>query len=142
MNNKKIISLILGCMCILLTYGITAQIKTIKNIGTTTGASSTENELKTAILKSKEKYDNLYNELDDLEKRLEAERANSTKNNSELEELENSIKEANKLAGYVEVTGPGVIVTLDDNKKTSYSNYLGDPNELIVHYNDVIRVVN
>lgn len=142
MTNKKIISLILGCMCILLAYGITAQIKATETRGTTTSTNATESELKTSILKAKEKYDNLYEELESLEQKLETERTNSTKNNSELEELENSIKEANKVSGNSEVTGPGVIVKLDDNKKTSYSNYLGDPNDLIVHYNDIIRVVN
>ena len=142
MNNKKVISLILGSMCLLLTYGIVVQIKTINSTGTTTSINETENELKDAVLKAKEKYDNLYIELEEAEKQLEIERTNSTQNNGELEDLENSLKEGNKAAGLTEVTGYGVTITLDDNKKISASSWFGDPNTLIVHDVDLMRVVN
>ena len=61
--NKKVISLILGLMCMLLSYGIAAQIKTINGTGSTMSTNAKENELRDAVLKSKEKYDNLYREL-------------------------------------------------------------------------------
>lgn len=143
MNNKKVISLILGLMCLLLTYGIAIQIKTTNATGTRTSTNARENELRDAVLKYKEKYDNLFNELEEAEKELETQRTNATQNNSELEDLENTIKDANKALGLTEVTGNGVIVTLDDNRKlNANSNYIGDPNKLIIHYDDVIRVVN
>lgn len=142
MNNKKLISLILGVMCLLLTYGIAIQIKTTNAAGTRTSTNATENELRDAVLKSKEKYDNLYEKLEDLENQLEAERTNATQNNGELAELENSIKEGNKVLGLSEVTGSGVIITLDDNQKISASNWFGDLNELIIHDTDIINVVN
>ena len=142
MDNKKKISLILGIMCLLLTYGIAIQIKTTNNMGTTTSTNATENKLRDSVLKAKEKYDNLYNNLEEAERKLEEERTNATQNNSELTELENSIKEAKKAAGLSEVTGDGLEITLNDNQKISASSYLGDPNELLVHYTDVIRVVN
>lgn len=140
--NKKAIVIILGVMCFLLTYGICIQVKTIKSTGTTTGTNNTTNELKDAVLKSKEKYDNLYEALEEAEKQLENERTNATQNNSELEELENSIKEANKVAGVTEVTGDGVIITLNDNQKISSSNFFGDTNILVVHDTDIIRIIN
>lgn len=142
MNSKKMISFILGFMCLLLTYGIAIQVKTTNSTGTITSTNAKENQLRDAVLKAKEKYDNLYNELEELEEQLEAERANSTQNNSELTDLENSIKEGKKAAGLSEVTGAGLVITLDDNKKISANSYLGDPNDLLVHYNDVIRTVN
>ena len=142
MNNKKIISLILGVMCLLLTYGIVVQIKTINSTGNTTGTNAIENELRDAVLKEKEKYDNLYNELEIAEEKLEVERTNATQNNGDLESLENSIKEGNKALGLSEVTGPGVIITLDDNKKISLNNWFADPNILIVHDVDIMRVIN
>ena len=58
--DKKIISLILGLMCVILTYGISVQIKTINGTGTTVSTNAEENELRDAVLKAKEKYDNLY----------------------------------------------------------------------------------
>lgn len=141
--SKKKISIIIGCMCLILTLGISIQIKTIKSIGTsTTSTNATENELRDEILKTKEKYDNLYEALGEAETKLEKERTNATQNNGDLEELENSIKNGNKVLGLSEVTGEGVIVTLNDNQKISSNTYLGDPNDLLVHYIDVIRVVN
>ena len=142
MNNKKLISLILVVMCLLLTYGIAIQIKTTNATGTRTSTNATENELRDAVLKSKENYDNLYEKLEDLENQLEVERTNATQNNGELAELENSIKEGNKVLGLSEVTGSGVIITLDDNQKISASNWFGDLNELIIHDTDIINVVN
>lgn len=142
MNNKKIISLILGIMCLLLTFGIAVQIKTTNSTGTITSTNATENKLRDAVLKSKEKYDNLYNTLEEAEEQLERERANATQNNSELTDLEASIKEGKKVLGLTEVSGPGLVITLNDNQKILPNTYLGDPNELLIHYNDVIRVVN
>lgn len=140
--NKKLISLILGLMCLVLTYGIVVQIKTVNGTGTTVSTNAKENELRDAVLKSKEKYDNLYNELERMEKQLETERANSTQNNAELTELENTIKEGNKIVGLSEVTGNGLVITVNDNQKISLNTWLADPNLLIVHDTDLIHIVN
>ncbi len=140
--NKKTISLVLGLMCFALTLGIVIQIKTVNKTGTALSTNAKENELRDAVLKAKEKYDNLYNELEQMEKQLETERTNSTQNNTELEQLENSIKEENKVLGLSEVTGSGIVITVNDNQKVSLSNLLTDPNELIVHDTDLMRIVN
>lgn len=140
--NKKLISLVLGLMCLLLTYGIAIQIKTVSGTGTVVATSSSENELRDAVLKTKEQYDNLYEELERMESQLESERTNSTQNNTELTELENTIKEANKILGVSEVTGDGITITVNDNQKISLNNWIADPNELIVHDTDLINIVN
>ena len=59
MMNKKIISLILGLMCVVLSYGIAVQIKTMNGTESTLSTNAKENELRDAVLKAKEKYDNL-----------------------------------------------------------------------------------
>lgn len=140
--NKKSISLILGLMCLLLTYGIVVQIKTINGTGTTISTNSNENNLRDEVLKAKERYDNLYKTLEDMEDQLESERANSTKNNSELEQLETNIKNYNKILGTTEVIGKGISITVNDNQKISLNNWLADPNLLIVHDTDLIHIVN
>ena len=140
--NKKTISLILGLMCVVLSFGIAVQIKTINGTGTTISTNAKENELRDAVLKSKEKYDNLYKELDKMEKQLEIERTNSTQNNTELAELENTIKEGNKVLGLSEVKGNGIIITVDDNSNIASNTWYADPNWLIVHDIDIINIVN
>jgi len=140
--NKKSISLVLGLMCLVLTFGIAIQVKTVNKTGTTVSTNSQENELRDAVLKAKEKYDNLYDELERMETQLETERTNSTQNNEELTQLENTIKEGNKILGLSEVTGEGIIITVNDNQKISLNNWLADPNQLIVHDTDLINIVN
>jgi len=139
--NKKSISLVLGIMCLILTYGISVQIKTVNGTGTAVATTSSENELRDAVLRAKEKYDNLYEDLERMESQLEIERTNSTQNNTELTELENTIKEGNKILGLSEVTGPGITITVNDNQQILASNVI-DPNWFIVHDTDLINIVN
>lgn len=137
--NKIRVSIILGIMCFLLTYGIAIQIKTVNSNGTTVSTSQTESTLKTQVLKMKEKYEEKYKELEKAEKQLEIARQNATNNNEELENLENEIKEANKILGLTDVTGQGVTATLTDGLETS--NML-DPESVLVHAENVLAVVN
>ena len=65
--NKKLQALILGIMCFILTIGICIQIRTVNSNGTTVSTNETETELRDQILKLKEKYDNLYEELEQAE---------------------------------------------------------------------------
>lgn len=139
--NKKLIGLILGVMCLILTCGICIQVKTVNSANSPLSTSSTENDLRDQVLKAKEKYDNKYNDLEKITNELEQERKNVTENNSELTSLEEQINQANKTLGLTEVTGTGVIVTLKDND-TLNSNSNIDLSNSIVHDVDIIAIVN
>lgn len=138
MNKKIKISLILGGMCVALSCGIAIQVRTISKIGTTTSRNSTENELRDAILRTKENYDNLYADEEKAEKLLENERKNATENNSELAEIQENIKKLSTELGVTEVTGKGVVIKVDDAIVPSVM----DPNSAIVHDTDLISIVN
>ena len=85
--NKKIEAIILSIMCFILTIGICIQINTVNNIGSTVSGTQKQNDLKSQVLKMKEKYENEYANLERTEKELEKERENAASNNSELEDL-------------------------------------------------------
>ena len=138
MNKKVKISLILGGMCVALSCGIAIQVRTISKIGTTTSRNSTENELRDAILRTKENYDNLYSDEEKAEKLLENERKSATENNSELTEIQENIKKLSTQLGLTDVTGKGVIIKVDDAIVQSTF----DPNSTIVHDTDLISIVN
>lgn len=142
MTNKKKISLVLGIMCFALTTAIVIQVRTVKNTNSTVSQNYEENNLRAEVLQYKEKYDNKYKELEEAEEELEKERKSSVENNEQLEEIENQIKQGNKIIGLTEVKGPGVIVTLKDAQVTTGTTYIGDPNDLVVHDVDVLSVVN
>lgn len=139
--NKKVVYLVLGLMGLILTLGISIQIKTVKSYGTIVGQTSEQSELKDNILKTKEKYDNLYKELEEVEAKLEIERTNATSNNSELTKLQDEIKETKILLGLTEVKGKGIKLVLQDSNIPTAS-YIGDINDLVVHDGDIIHVIN
>lgn len=137
--NKKTEAIILGIMCFILTIAICIQINTVNNNGSTVSGSQKQNDLKSQVLKMKEKYETEYASLQRAEKELEKERECATSNNSELADLENQIKKANLILGNTDVTGEGIIVTLTDGK--------GDPSAIdqsnyLVHAENILQVVN
>lgn len=142
MNNnvKKII--IFTLMSMGLTYGACVQMKTVNNNGSTVNLTATQSELKSEILKTSEKYNNLSEELDKLEFELEEVREDSTSSNSELAILEESIKEKNLSLGLTEVTGTGVKIMLNDNTTSTINNPFLNASDLLVHDGDLIHVVN
>ena len=140
MLDKKIISIVLGTMCLMLTMGICVQIKTVKASNSTVGSNYQENNLKDQILKYKEKYENKLRDLEKAEKDLEKAREVSTKNNKELQEKEDAIKKGNKIIGLTEVTGPGVTITLSDSKIDR--NKALNLSDMLVHDLDVLKVIN
>jgi len=139
--KKNIIALTLGIMCFLLTCAIVIQIKTVNSTNSTATVNTRENNLRDEVLRYKERYDNKVEELERAEKELEKERESTTGSNVDLAKLEEQIKEGNKLIGYTEVAGAGVIVTLKDNT-SSVVNPLLNVSDLVVHDVDVLSVIN
>ena len=46
------------------------------------------------------------------------------------------------MLGLTEVTGNGLIITINDNQDISLNSWFADPNLLVVHDTDLMRVVN
>lgn len=141
--NKKYIALTLGIVCLLLTLGISIQLKTISATSSYTTGTNAENKLRDEVFKWKDKYDSIYSQLEEAEKNLEKERKNSTENSTEATDLEKELTLAKVLLGQTEVKGKGVVITLDDNKAViNMSSLTVDPNVLLVHDGDIIQVVS
>lgn len=140
MQNKKMVSMVLGIMCFALTCGICIQIRTVEGTNSTVSNNYEENNLRAEVLRYKEKYDNKVEELEKAESELEKERESATQNDTALKEKEEEITEGNKIIGLSEVNGSGIIVTLSDSKKDASSSL--DPSMLLVHDTDVLSVIN
>lgn len=140
MTNKKIISLVLGIMCFALTVGICIQVKTVNNTNSKVSQNYEENNLRSEVLKYKEKYDNLLREIDEIDEQLLKEIDKATANNSELEEANKKIIEGNKEIGLSEVNGTGVIITISDSDIDQNSVF--DTSDLLVHDKDILKIVN
>ncbi len=142
MNKKMQLILAFMIMSMALTYGTCMQIKTVNKNGTTINLTAQQSQLKSGILKISERYDNLAEELDQLEKQLEKERENSTSSNSKLAILEGNIKDKNLMLGLTEVTGTGIKIVLNDGAISAIPNIFVNTSDLLVHDGDLINVVN
>lgn len=140
MTNKNIIGLVLGIMCFALTAGICVQIRTVESTSSKVSQNYEENNLRAEVLKYKEKYDNRIKEIEKIDSELQKKIEVATENNSELEEAKNQINEGNKIIGLSEVTGSGVIITVEDSEVDS--NSVLNLNNLIVHDKDILKIVN
>ena len=137
--NKQAQAIILGIMCLILTIGISVQIRTVNSNGTTTSTNQELNNLKTQVLKMKEKYDASYEKLEKSQEELENTRKDVTSSDEELKALEEKIKKDNVLLGATEVSGPGVVITVADATVKDWLLALVDP---IVHDVDILEIVN
>ncbi len=140
MVNKKIISIVLGIMCLALTMGICIQMKTVKKYSTAEGQNYDQNNLRAEVLKYREKYENTLKEIEKIDDELEKNIEEATNQNADLEDARNQIQQGNKLIGTTEVTGPGVIIKLADSEIES-SKVL-DPSLLVVHDLDIFYIIN
>ena len=129
-------------MCIVLTGGISVQLKTIKEATKAVGSSLVESELKEEVLRWKEDYENIYEELENKELELEKARQESTRENGRLKELQQELDETNRLLGLTEVTGEGIVLTVKDNDGTTLKELGLDLNQALVHDEDLRQLVN
>lgn len=141
--NKKWIAVILGAMCFILSAGIAVQYRTVKNASKVAG-TDVNSELKTEVLRWKEKYEEVYSEFEKSEERLEAIREIAINNNGTSSDLQKELKTLNSVIGSIDVKGNGVVITVADNNNVtsdsigvfdSISNYL-------IHDKDLLMIVN
>lgn len=137
--NKKKDMLVFSIMGFVLAIGIAIQMNTVSRNGTTISTSQTESNLKTQVLRMKEKYESQYTELERAEQELENVREQVTNSNEELSELENKIKKDNIILGNTDVKGAGVTITLTDGVSDSQTL---DQDSLIIHAENVLAVIN
>ena len=141
--NKKNAPLILGIMCFVLTIAIIVQYKTVKNANQIVGTTN-NSELKTEVLKWKEKYEETYAELTKAEKTLEEKRELSTNNDETSTELQKELKTLNSLIGTIDVKGKGIIITVADNKNVTSESIgiIDNISNYLIHDTDLLTLVN
>ena len=91
-NKKNLsISIVIGILCILLTSGIVVQIRTVQNNISISNPDYANNDLRDEVLKSKERYDNAFTELEKVNKELEKYRNKVTENDSSAAEKQEKL---------------------------------------------------
>jgi len=142
--NKNKIAITLGIVCFILTIAICVQINTIKNANSTVAKTFEENNLRDEVLKWKEKYDNISDELDNAEKRLAKIREESTQDDASSSQKEEQITLNNNLLGITNLEGKGVEIIIQDDPTATRETIapIDDISNHIVHDADLRAIVN
>lgn len=142
--NKNKIAITLGIVCVILTIAICVQVKTIQNANSTVSKTLAENGLRDEVLKWKERYDNISEELDNREKQLAKIREESTQDDTISSEKEVQITQNNNLLGITNLVGQGIEMTITDNPTATSETIpiFDDISRYIVHDADIRALVN
>lgn len=133
--------IIIGILCFLIASSICVQYRSVHTYTTEGKAavqSMTENKLRDKVLTEQENYNRLYARLQNTQDQLEEIRKNSTANSEEAKNLEKELTELNRVLGYTEVKGKGVIITLKD----ATDEQVATVRDSVVHDWDVLSIVN
>lgn len=140
MKKENIYGIIIGLMCFIIAASICVQYRSVlsyKTEGEASVQSMAENKLRDQILKEQENYNKLYVRYELAMQQLENLRKDAASNSEEATALEEELTELNKVLGYTDVTGKGLIITLKDSENvTEYTT------DSILHDLDLVEVVN
>ena len=126
----------------ILVAAIFIQIKTIQVATIKVGTTLRDNRnLKDEFMYSQGKYENLKKVLETKQKALEKVRLLASNKSEEDTQNEAEIKNNQKLLGLTDVSGPGFIITLDENKDVKINEVINISGYL-VHEEDLLYIVN
>lgn len=115
-KGKRVLTLSIGCTAFILTMVMFTQFKTVKETDITGIEIMREAELRTELAAWKSKYEEAKLKLEETETKIE-EYNNEIQNSNDITELlQRELDEAKKYAGYTDVSGEGIIVTLQDGE--------------------------
>ena len=141
MKNEKLYVIIIGIMCFIIASSICVQYRSVQKyitVGEASVQSMAENKLRDQVLKEQEYLEELSDNAEELQEQLEELRKNAASNSDEAKVLEKELSELNRLIGYTDVTGKGLIITLEDSENNS-NNYSSDS---IIHDIDLVEIAN
>ena len=134
-KNAIIPYTIIGIALFFLAVMLVAQIKTVSNTEQVLKGKR-EIELSEELIKLKNEYETLKTKYDENEKIVEEYKNNASSNNELISSMKSAIETYSILAGATDVSGEGIIVTLDDG------NTISDGSDVLVHDSDILTVVN
>ncbi len=122
-------------ICIIVGIMLSVQYRTSESYGPNLRTTRVDDLAATNTTLLKENQ-NLSEEIVDLRQKL----ANVGSESQANADLQDELRKTNMAAGLTAVTGPGIIVTLNDNPQALQPG--DDPNAYLVHDSDILSIVN
>lgn len=114
---SKSLTISIALTAFVLGLTMVIQFKTVTETDITGIEVMREAELRTELASWKSKYEDATLKIEENDKKIEEYSKEIEENNNISELLKNEVNEAEIIAGYTDVTGPGIIVTLEDTEK-------------------------
>ncbi len=117
-KGKIILTVSIGLTAFILVMIMFAQFKTVQETDITGIETMREAELRTELASWKSKYEEVNTKIDETESKIEEYNQELQNNNDLTALLQEELNEAKMYAGYTDLTGEGIIITLSDNDKS------------------------
>lgn len=115
-KDKKIVSITVLFMCIILTCVMFMQFKIAWQTNLTDIKNMNEDELKSEILLWQNRYNEIDQKLENRKQTIEEYESILQNNDETTKVLDKELNELEKLIGITDVEGNGVVITLEDNE--------------------------
>lgn len=123
MKNKLVLSIIIGFTALILTMVMFTQFKTVTYTDINAIETMRESELRTELSNIKAKYEEIQTKIDEVDSKIYEYRTKINSNEDSRVLLINEVNEAEMYAGYTEVQGEGISITLSDNDLKAIDSY-------------------
>lgn len=133
-KEKVILSISIGCAALILTMVMFTQFKTIEYTDIVAIETMRETELRSELASWKSKYEEIETKLEETNQKIEEYRSQITSEENAGELLKQELKDSQKMLGYTDVKGEGIVVTLEEMD--------GDREETKIQSFDLISLVN
>lgn len=134
-KGKGTLTIVIGIICFVLIAVMFMQFKTIQETDITSIEMMRESELRTEMASWKTKYQEIAQQLEETNAKIEEYETKKANNQETSELLNKELQQANLLLGKTDVVGEGIIVTLRDNE-------LSDGEIIKIELEDIIQLLN
>lgn len=132
-KNKLLMYITIGIVCLILGLVMSAQFKLVKEVDVTSIETMRESELRTELASWKEKYEELNEKYHDTLAKI-SEYTETTESYDETYGLlRKELDEINKLLGYTDVEGEGIVITIRDDEIDVTKQ---------INHDDLVTIVN
>ena len=113
-KGKIILAITIGLTAFILVMVMFTQFKTVQETDITGIETMREAELRTELASWKSKYEDALSKIEETESKIEEYNTEIASNNDLTEILTEELEEAQMYAGYTDLQGEGIIITLED----------------------------
>lgn len=115
-KERKIMAVTIGLVCVLLMAVMFAQFRTVEKTDIAGIENAREEELQTMIASWKTKYEETTQKIEETTSKINEYKTKAQSIQETEELLDSELAQTNMLVGKTDVTGQGVIITLEDNQ--------------------------